>query len=82
MNQPPAAAVTSKESAAEKPSDTTAIGKVKVSQSKRIITTRVSPIKSVRLPANYSATVPVQISQVKGHSSIGANKVTGPTPTS
>ena len=31
-----------------------------------MVTTRVSLIKSVHLPANYSATVPVQVSQVKG----------------
>ena len=41
-------------------------GEVKVSQSRKIVMARVSLIKSVCLPANNSATVSVQVSQVKG----------------
>ena len=64
VNQPAVTAAASKKSAVEKPSEATR--EVKVPQSRRMVTTRVSLIKSVRLPANYSATVPVLVSQVKG----------------
>ena len=82
MNQPPFTAVVSKKSAAEEPSDATATEEVKVSQSRRIVMARVSFIKPVRIPANYSATVTVQVSQVKGTVLLKPIKSLNQTPNS
>ena len=45
------------------------------------VISQVRLIKAVRLPANHSATVPVQITHVKGTVLFGAIKVIGPITT-